>query len=65
VNASSEEPPRGEVTLRVLAVGFVHVGLDIDPRYFARPVPAGMSFPIMTFSFRPMSGSDFARGPLA
>ncbi len=26
-------------------------------RYFASPVPAGMSFPMMTFSLRPSSGS--------
>ena len=26
-------------------------------RYFDRPVPAGMSFPMMTFSLRPTSGS--------
>ena len=33
------------------------VASTVTLRYFASPVPAGMSFPMMTFSLRPRSGS--------
>jgi hypothetical protein len=36
------------------------VGCGRTPRYWRMPVPAGMSLPMMTFSFRPSSGSLLA-----
>ncbi len=34
------------------------VAVTVTSRYFASPVPAGISLPMMTFSLRPISGSD-------